>query len=145
VTAVGVCNNEMKAIDSLASQNMNYNELNLDHHNFFCPATGVHILGEEHCDDTAQSLKAYWICEVFDEPSITDPEMKKAWTDYSEKFESENEGETPGMKELELFLRNYSAPNWSVFEITTCGMSCGPISTTVWLVIDLNTEIDKLD
>lgn len=124
---------------------MNYNELNLHHHNFFCPATGVHILGEEHCDEAAQSLKAYWICEVFDEPVIKDPALEKSWAQYARKFEVEHEGETAGFKELEVFLRNYPAPNWSAFEITTCGMSCGPISSTVWLVLDMNTELDEVD
>jgi hypothetical protein len=59
------------------------------------------------------------------------------------KFESENEDDTVGAEELESFLRNYPAPNWSVFEIITRSMSCGPISSTVWLVVDLNTELDE--
>jgi hypothetical protein len=122
---------------------MNYNELILDHYNFFCPATGVQILGEEHCDETAKSLKAHWVCEALDEPVINDPKLEEAWAQYSKKFESENEDETVGAEELESFLRNYSAPNWSVFEIITRSMSCGPISSTVWLVVDLNTELDE--
>ncbi len=48
-----------------------------------------------------------------------------------------------GAEELESFLRNYSAPNWSVFQIITRSMSCGPISSTVWLVVDLNPELEE--
>ena len=120
---------------------MNYNTLNLDHFNFFCPATGARILGEEHSDDSAQSLRAYWIDEIFDEPVIKDPSLMEAWTKFSEGFALENEDETPGYEELEQFLKSYLAPNWAVFEITTCGMGCGPTRTTGWFVIDMNTEL----
>lgn len=122
---------------------MNYNSLNLDHFNFFCPATGVHILGDEHCDDSAQSLRAYWVSDAFDEPVIKDPTLVEAWSKFSDEFAAKNEGSTAGDKELEQFLKSYREPNWATFEITTCGMSCGPTSSTVWFVIDMNTEVEE--
>jgi hypothetical protein len=122
---------------------MNYNELELDHYNFFCPVTGVQILGESHCDESAPSLKAYWVDEVMDEPVIKDPGLEAAWAQLLEKFEEDEDGDFLMGDDLKKFLTNYVAPNWSVFEITTSGMSCGPTSSTVWLVIDLNTELEE--
>jgi hypothetical protein len=46
----------------------------------------------------------------------------------------------PGSDELIEFLKAYKAPTWAVFEITTSGMACGPVSSTVWMVVDLDPE-----
>ena len=124
---------------------MNYNELELDHYNFFCPVTGVQILGESHCDESVRSLKAHWVNEAMDEPVIRDPGLEAAWAQFLEEFEQDEDGGFLMCDDLKKFLTNYVAPNWSVFEITTSGMSCGPTSSTVWLVIDLNVDVDEED
>jgi hypothetical protein len=36
------------------------------------------------------------------------------------------------------FLRSVERPNWVAFEITTCGMACGPAWSTAWTVLDLS-------
>jgi hypothetical protein len=36
------------------------------------------------------------------------------------------------------FLQSLDPPNWVAFEITTCGMACGPVWSTAWTVLDLS-------
>jgi hypothetical protein len=119
---------------------MNYNTLDLDHFNFFCPATGVQILGDELCDDSVPSLMGYWVDLSFEDPVLKNPDLHAAWESFSSAYAEENEEDSPGHEDLTAFLKVYDAPNWAVFEITTSGMACGPVSSTVWLVIDLNVE-----
>ena len=38
------------------------------------------------------------------------------------------------------FLQSLDRPNWVAFEITTCGMACGPVWSTAWTVLDLSGE-----
>jgi hypothetical protein len=35
------------------------------------------------------------------------------------------------------FLKSVDQPGWVAFEITSCGMACGPVSSTTWTVLDL--------
>ena len=46
------------------------------------------------------------------------------------------------MQKLEKFLNEYDEPNYVAFEITTGGIACGPISSTVVLVINMDADLD---
>lgn len=62
-------------------------KLELNHTNFYCPATGVYILKDgEECNESAPSLMGYWVDEVIDEPFIKNPDLSTAW----EKYRKEN-------------------------------------------------------
>lgn len=117
-------------------------ELELNHLNFFCPATGQPIISESEDHTTnAVSLRALWIDEVFDEPAFRDEKFQEDWETYSEKHFDEDEDNLYEVQEE--FLKTYPKPNWVTFKITTSGMACGPISSTVWLVIDLDAELPE--
>ena len=119
---------------------MNYNTLHLSHFNFFCPATGAQILGDELCDDSVPTVMGYWVDLALEDPVLKNPDLAAAWDDYSTIYAAKYEDEMPGSDELIEFLKAYKAPTWAVFEITTSGMACGPVSSTVWMVVDLDPE-----
>jgi hypothetical protein len=107
-------------------------ELRLSHNNFFCPATGKKIFYEEDCDETVESLKAYWCDLFFDEPFIKDNELKANWLAFVAKYQEENEGCDPNAVALEKFLREYDETNWVVFRFGG--------HSTAWHIIDMDTE-----
>jgi hypothetical protein len=113
-------------------------ELELDHFNLYCPATGEFIFVEdEPINEDALSLKGYWVDEVIEEPFIKDEALRKAWDGFIEEYEVDHQ-DFPEFSEIEQFLVNYPEPNWVIYKITTNGMACGPVSTTVWHVVDMN-------
>lgn len=112
--------------------------LDLNHTNFYCPATGECILMEgEPINEDVQSLLGYWHSAFLDEPVILHPDLQFAWDSYLEKHEKDDEFDY-GWESVEDFLDNYLAPNYVVFCITTRGWANGPVADTVWLVIDMN-------
>lgn len=115
-------------------------ELELNHYNFYCPATG-HLILSDGGDGTenAKSLKGLWVDEVFEEPTFKDETFQKAWEEYYEKHLDEDTDFEFDI--LEKFLKETKNETWVCYKITTSGMACGPVSTTVWLVIDMDTEI----
>lgn len=115
-------------------------DLNLSHDNFFCPATGHHIVGPEHYDPSPAML-GMWHCEVLDQPEIQDTALQKAWDTYFGKI-SENEDFYWDI-DLESFMESVERPNLACFKITTSGFACGPVHTTVWFVIDMDFDADE--
>lgn len=60
-------------------------------------------------------------------------ELIPPWEAYvSKQAESDEDIDVAG------FLRSVDLSNWVTFEITTCGMACGPVWSTAWTVLDLN-------
>ena len=123
--------------------------LHLNHYNFFCPATGEFILLEnEPINEEAQSLMGYWQSDVISEPCIMNSDFQDAWDAYIQDGDGDEEDEdkeSPGWEEVEAFLEKYKNPNWVVFCITNRGMACGPVSSTAWLVIDMDVQSIKAD
>ena len=54
-------------------------------------------------------------------------------------------GCSPNYKAFESWLKEYKQGNWVVFVLTSSGMSCGPSSSTVWWVIDMDTYTEEED
>ena len=117
---------------------MKYIKLDLSHDNFYCPATGTHIQSKDHFEPVSSSLKAYWISDVgLDEPAFNDAKLEEAWATLSAMLNENNEG--IDWEDVEKFLDNYDQPNYVAYEITTGGIACGPVSSTVVFVIDMDT------
>ena len=112
---------------------MKYIKLDLSHDNFYCPATGVHIQGNNHFEPEASSLKGYWVSLVgLNDPEFNDTDLKTAW----EIFMGDDEDKSVDWDDLEKFLQDCDKPNHVAFEIST---GCGPASSTVVFVIDMDT------
>jgi len=45
-----------------------------------------------------------------------------------------------GDLDVAAFLESVEQPGWVSFEITTCGMACGPVWETTWTVLDLSEQ-----
>jgi hypothetical protein len=112
-------------------------ELELTHFNFFCPATGERILSSEECNDDAKSLMGYWLDEFLFEPYIKDKDLLKAWQKEVKRLDKLDASQSI-WDEFESFLRNYNVHNWVVFKLTASGIACGPVSNTVWKVLNLD-------
>ncbi len=121
-------------------------ELSLSHFNFYCPATGELLCNEDDgVNEDAKSLMAYWLDLVFEEPHIKDETLKKDWKAFQDKYADENFGSSPNFEAFESWLKEYNRGNWVVFVITNSGISCGPSSSTVWWVIDMDTFTEEED
>jgi hypothetical protein len=63
--------------------------------------------------------------------------LSKAWDSFIEQYEVANQ-DFSEFSASEQFLVNYPEPNWVIYKITSHGMACGPVSTTVWHVVHMN-------
>lgn len=104
------------------------------HWNFFCPATGKEVYKEEG-GANAGTFRGGWHQEVPAEPLDLAPELQVAWDAYLAQVESED-----GDLDVAAFLESVEQPGWVAFEITTCGIACGPVWETTWTVLDLSAQ-----
>jgi len=99
---------------------------------FFCPATGEAVF-QESGEPNAKSVRGVWVDADTSEALVIAPELEAAWEQHKREREAIDE-----WPDLLAFLESVDQPGWVAFEITTCGMACGPICTTTWTVLDLS-------
>ena len=114
-------------------------ELELSQDSFFCPVTGHHIQGAQHFEPSP-AMVAGWHSEIIDEPLALEDPVKDPWDAYVKKVDEADEG-----YDIKEFLRGIKNENLVCFEITTGGMACGPVWSTVWFVIDFNYEESSIE
>lgn len=115
--------------------------LELNHLNFYCPATGEVILDSEHCNDNAKSLMGYWVNEDFYLPMFNNKALEIEFKNYLKQQELSDDF-TLESETLEQFIKQYDEKNWVCFKITTGGIGCGgPMYSTVYMVIDMDTTV----
>ena len=102
------------------------------------------IIVDEECDDNAKSLIAYWLDDSIFEPIINNETLKAAWEAFAERHEEDN-GESPCWEDLIKFLEEYSSAEWTGYEITSYGMACGPVTSTVVFIVDRDVIVEELD
>jgi hypothetical protein len=106
-------------------------ELERNDWNFFCPATGRPVFTDDGEPNTP-ALRGSWCHEVPEEPMHLAEELKPLWEQHLDSQAAKDEG-----ADVVGFLQSLDRPNWVAFEITTCGMACGPVWSTAWTVLDL--------
>lgn len=122
--------------------------LELSHNTFFCPVTGVQLLSPDDYHCSAATLFHFIDMEG---GHLVDPTPEIELL-YNEAFEDINKG----LYENYDFRFNYSDEakafeilvyeklkqenNYVLFEICTTGFACGPISSTVYIGIDMNYQ-----
>lgn len=99
---------------------------------FFCPATGEPVF-QESGEPNAKSVRGIWVDADTTEPMFITPPLEQAWAQHKQQQESIDE-----WPEISAFLEGVDLPGCVAFEITTCGIACGPICTTTWSVLDLS-------
>ena len=108
-------------------------QLELDDWNFFCPVTGLKVFNDDG-KPNAPTFRGGWCHEVPDQPIHLDDLLKPLWQSYLEaQLAAEDTANIPA------FLRSVVLPNWVAFEITTCGIACGPVWSQEWTVLELNS------
>lgn len=108
-------------------------QLYLEHDNFFCPVTGHPIVGPEHFEPSDATAFVY-LDEVGDFEHIQDRFAK-----INEKVNTEEAMEEDPFEQFKRFCDALEdMPSIVVFSLTTMGMACGPVSSTVHIGIDMN-------
>ena len=106
--------------------------LQLDHSNFYCPVTGQLIVNDEVFQASPATVFTY-IDEVGEFEHIL-PELNEIW----EGVEAEADDDDFAIDLFEKFVEKIEDGAIVCFEITTFGMACGPVSSTVRIAINMN-------
>jgi hypothetical protein len=104
---------------------------------FFCPVTGIPVfteLGEVQ----APTIRGVWVLECLEDPMNLSPELQEAWDEYASRPDVEEEG-----ADVDAFLGSIEQDGLMAFCFTSHGIACGPVSETVWVVLDLQMDIDE--
>lgn len=116
-------------------------ELELDAMHFHCPATGKQVL----CMDAAMEPSAATKFVFVHEAGIMDfaaPGIEELYDEVCEAVEDSEDDVLASRDPYEVFLEKLGEAkdreSWVVFSITTCGLACGPVSSTVDVCIDMN-------
>lgn len=78
--------------------------------------------------------------EVPEEPMNLSPELQAAWDVYAVRPEVEEDG-----VDVDAFLEGIEQDGHVALCVTSHGMACGPVSETVWVVLDLQMEVEEDD
>ena len=112
--------------------------LELDHDAFFCPVTGQQIFGNDTFQPSAATRGIWHSMAIEDTAEISDPELAEQWQAYMERQQAEDE-----FLDLDEFLRAVDKPKHVCFSLTSGHMACGPVWVTVWVVIDMNYDVEE--
>jgi hypothetical protein len=111
--------------------------LDLSHFNFFCPVTGIQIASETEFNPSP-ALKYYYFDGYFIHLS---EDSKPLLADLDINLDDE----TPEINwdNFEIIQNKLASKNLVLFEITTSGVACGPMSSTAYICIDMDYSIDQ--
>ena len=102
--------------------------------NFFCPTTGQPVF-KDTGEPNASTVRGIWCHEVPDEPELLCEELQAQWAAHAAIQDAADES-----VDVVAFLKSVDQPGWVAFEITSCGMACGPVCNTTWTVLDLERQ-----
>jgi hypothetical protein len=97
---------------------------------FHCPLSGQRILYEEDFQPSPAMCGAWADFDISEPMHLTD-KIRDAWEQFSAN------GDDIWDKGIRGFLEELQSDALVAFEITTSGMACGPVSSTVWMVFDM--------
>jgi hypothetical protein len=109
-------------------------QLERDDWNFFCPATGQPVF-KDTGEPNASMVRCFWCDEVPKDPELLSADLQPQWAAHIAIKEAADES-----VDVKAFLRSIDKPGWVAFEITSCGIACGPVRNTTWTVLDLNYD-----
>jgi len=106
----------------------------------FCPACGAQIVGLEMTYETAPCPHLDWIyVEEVGEFLYASPAVQNNLDQWeSEALEDEEDEQLP----IEKLVTEWSAPTKAHIAITTRGIACGPVSSTLQLGINFLLDED---
>jgi hypothetical protein len=110
--------------------------VDLFENNFYCPVTGAHILGEEHFEPSPATVFA-----LLDETN----ELEHGSEEHIKLWESLRDSEEDSEEAFKKFREKLGGESTVCFSITTHGMACGPVSSTIHIAIDFGYCADDDD
>ena len=118
--------------------------LDLSHEYFYCPVTGQ-LIKDDHTYQPSPATLFTFVDEVGDFETLH-PNLQGKWDKIKEQAENDEEEEDYIDTEnlFDRFLEQVSITSLVCFIITTRGMACGPVSSTVRIGIDMNHVLDEL-
>lgn len=120
--------------------------LDLSHEYFFCPVTGQ-LIKDDHTYQPSPATMFTFVDDVGEFETLH-PDLQEKWDKVKEQaeHEEEDEGDYIGTEDLfDRFLEQVNNPSLVCFIITTRGMACGPVSSTVRIGIDMDREPDEME
>jgi hypothetical protein len=112
-------------------------------HRMFCPVTGQPVF-DENMEPAVPTFRAFWVAEVMEEPTIASPELAEAWATYVARVDASQETDEEEWLDADQFLESVESTDLVAFRLTSHGIACGPISQTIWVVLDLGMEINEV-
>ena len=111
-------------------------ELDLHHHDFFCPVTGEQIVGISTPFEPSEATLFCYLDE------ISEFQYAEGWIEeLYNNFLEQTDNDPADAFQLLLEVIGNKTDNSVCFSITTSGMACGPMSSTVHFGIDMNKNI----
>ena len=104
--------------------------------NLFCPVTGTAVFNETG-EPQAPTVRGVWVADVVDEPTSLHDDLQQTWERYVARPEVEEDG-----IDMDTFLGSVQEEGWVAFRVTSNGFACGPVSQTIWVVLDLQLELE---
>ncbi len=97
---------------------------------FFCPSTGEMLIGDQPFKPSPATLFSF-VDEIGEFEFITD--------ELQAKFDSmrESDDEWPA-EQFQRFLASIKDKSVVCFQVTLCGMGCGPVAITIHIGVQLN-------
>lgn len=121
---------------------MNLFELDIDDSfSFFCPVTGLQILGPDFFHPSAATVFTF-SPEAGDFESIDEP-YKAIWDEVEDQFGEDEFGSDLWNRFCARLGKEH--PELLVFGFTSHGMACGPVSNTIYVAIDFSYGGDDAD
>ena len=119
--------------------------LDLSHEYFYCPVTG-HLIKDDHSYQPSPATLFTFVDEVGDFETLH-PNLQGKWDKIKEQAENDEEEEDYIDTEnlFDRFLEQVNITSLVCFIITTRGIACGPVSSTVRIGIDMNQQPDELE
>lgn len=108
-------------------------ELNLSHHDFYCPVSGKQIVGTETPFEPSEATLFCFLDEIR-EFQYAEKWIEDLYNDYMEQTDNDH------LEAFDELLHAISKKHFNAicFSITTSGMACGPVSSTVHFGIDMD-------
>jgi len=110
---------------------MQHIKLQLEHHNFFCPVTGIQIMSEEEFIPST----ALVFCYIDDQFIFVSNETKTVLSSMGFDIDVEPYVD---QDDFEALVKKLTSCGFVLFEIIHEGIACGPISNTTYFCIDMN-------
>jgi hypothetical protein len=109
----------------------------LEQDQLFCPLTGVDVMQDTDNVLPSPAMKFAYLTEI--EALITEDET--LMTRFL-KYEAENNDQDYHYAFSRLMEELKNKENWLCMEVTTCGIACGPISSTNYFCFDMSYQAE---